>query len=101
MGEVQDFMRDLCAIFVLFPRGALERYNRSTNLSLNSHATDDAARVAFLFALYQTLTAPLMENELIKKPENLFCRGGLHPRVVRKLFEMRIRGRVQRPPTLW
>jgi type II restriction/modification system DNA methylase subunit YeeA len=29
---------------------------------------DDAARVAFLFELYQNLTAPLMETEQIKKP---------------------------------
>jgi hypothetical protein len=29
---------------------------------------DDAARVAFLFELYQKLTAPLMETEQVKKP---------------------------------
>ena len=35
---------------------------------------DDAARVAFLFELYQTLTAPLIETEPAKKPRKVRAR---------------------------
>ena len=32
---------------------------------------DDAARVAFLFELYQQLTAPLIETDKVKKPRKI------------------------------